>query len=196
MKGKLIVFEGIDGVGKTTLSLTFKKELAKRGIPAIHYEKEAEDENGGYNKLKPFIKNNTPSSASLFFYLSSSIFKSGIINELLKSKWVICDRYIYSTLAYHKIRGANYQNFFKLNNLPIVWPDFYFLIKTNEKVRLARIERRKTSLKDDFKRKKRGSLVDRMEKELVRFHPHIINNNSDDIGKTVARIIHLVFRDV
>ncbi|MDO8499777.1 MAG: hypothetical protein Q7S66_03905 [bacterium] len=55
MKNKLVVFEGIDGVGKTTLCSALKHELAKRGIMAILYE-EIENKKSGFNKIKSFIK--------------------------------------------------------------------------------------------------------------------------------------------
>ena len=37
-KNKLIVFEGIDGVGKTTIALELKKVLKRKGVPVIFYE--------------------------------------------------------------------------------------------------------------------------------------------------------------
>jgi len=38
MKNKLIVFEGIDGVGKTTLSKLLRDKLINQGIKTIRFE--------------------------------------------------------------------------------------------------------------------------------------------------------------
>ena len=38
MKNKLVVFEGIDGVGKTTLSGLLRDKLVQHGIKAVRYE--------------------------------------------------------------------------------------------------------------------------------------------------------------
>lgn len=75
MRGKLIVFEGIDGVGKTTIAKLLKEELLKRGIPTIRYE-DSERMAEGFNVIKPFIRRKAPINASLFFCVASSIYKS------------------------------------------------------------------------------------------------------------------------
>lgn len=107
MKNKLVVFEGIDGVGKTTLSILLRDKLIDQGIKTIRYE-DIERENCGFNLIKPFIKTQVPIDSSLLFYIASAIYKSQQIEKLLKHYWVICDRYIYSTFAYHKIRNADF----------------------------------------------------------------------------------------
>lgn len=68
MNGKLIVLEGIDGVGKTTISKILQKELLKNDIPTIRYE-EHENKNKGFNKIKPFVKRGVSINSSLLFYL-------------------------------------------------------------------------------------------------------------------------------
>lgn len=75
MKHKLIVLEGIDGVGKTTIARLLKEALTRRGIPAMVYE-EHEKRDAGFNVLKPFVRKNAPIEASFFFYLASAIYKS------------------------------------------------------------------------------------------------------------------------
>lgn len=189
MSGKLIVLEGIDGVGKTTISKILQKELLKNDIPTVRYE-EHENKNKGFNKIKPFIKKSVPINSSLLFYLSSGIYKSEIIQKLLTKKWVICDRYIYSTLAYHKVRGANL-SVVNLNNLPIIIPDFNFLIKVDEKTRITRVTNRKNSEAQDFKPKTSHNLIGKMEFELEKFKPIIIDN-SLNINDTLKKIIKFI----
>jgi len=75
MKNKLIIFEGIDGVGKTTFSKLLQDKLVKNGIKTVVYEN-IEEKNIGFNQIKSFIKTNVPINSSLLFYTVSSIYKS------------------------------------------------------------------------------------------------------------------------
>ena len=137
MKNKLIVFEGIDGVGKTTLCQLLERELRKRGIPVIRYES-IESKKRGYNVLKPFIKKKTGIYASFLFYLSSAIYKSQTVERLLKTSWVLCDRYVYSTIGYHIARGVRVESV-RFKKLPIREPDLTFCVVVKESIRRARI---------------------------------------------------------
>ena len=191
MINKLIVVEGIDGVGKTTIAKLLQKELLKHKIQVIRYEN-YEDKSSGFNSIKPFVKKECSIDSSLFFYVSSAIYKSTIIQKLLKENWVICDRYIYSTLAYHKVRGSNLSLISHFSHLPIIFPNFHFLIKVDESIRINRIKMRKNSDKQDFKPKQDGNLVARMEYEMGQFQPIIIDNSDSNINNTVKNIIRLI----
>jgi dTMP kinase len=127
MKNKLIVFEGIDGVGKSTIIRELKRRLTLRGIKAICYE-EVEDKKRGFNKIKSFIRRKVPIESSLLFYLASSVYKSALISRLLKNSWVLCDRYVYSTLAYHRVNGVSRRLISRWADVPLKKPDFLFLL--------------------------------------------------------------------
>src|SRR3989338_2243401 len=163
MRNKLIVFEGIDGVGKTTLLRALQNELKKKKIPALLYEN-TEREYQGYNALKPFIKENASIDASLLFYLSSAIYKSQKIEKLLTKHWILCDRYAYSTLAYHVSRKSRLFRRLTFNDLCIRKPDYAFLITCEEKKRLQRARMRKVKKLIDSVPKRKGNKIDLMEK--------------------------------
>jgi dTMP kinase len=193
MKNKLIVFEGIDGVGKTTLSKLLQDRLVKQGVKTVRYE-DIEEKNSGFNQLKPFIKTQAPINSSLLFYISSAIYKSQQIEKLLKHNWVICDRYIYSTLAYHKIRNADMSLIPDVKKIPLRLPDFLFLLKVNDNIRLKRIKARSNNT-DDLKIKTSKNLVGKMEKELEKFKPIIIDNSyltSVDVIENIYAIVNIL----
>lgn len=175
MKNKLVVFEGIDGVGKTTIAKFLKEKLSERGISAVLYE-DREKLTEGFNVIKPFIKRKASINASLLFYVASSIYKSAEIEKLLKANWVICDRYIYSTIAYHQVRGANMSLVARVQKLPIRLPDFFFLLEVGEDVRMRRVRAKKDRTPADITPKKRGNLVANTEKTLEQFKPTIVDN--------------------
>lgn len=154
---------------------------------AIRYE-DLENKESGFNLIKPFIKESTSIDSSLFFYISSAIYKSETIKNLLNEHWVICDRYIYSTLAYHKVRGADI-SCLQLDLMPIIQADFLFLIKTKEEIRISRLNKRKKSNKADFQPNSSNNSVGKMELELEKFASIVIDNSDNDIQKTVKRIV-------
>lgn len=176
MKNCLIAFEGIDGSGKTTLSKLLCEKLNVEGTPTIWYE-EREEKDRGFNALKPFVSKETPKEASLLFYLASAIHKSACIRTILETHWVICDRYVYSTLAYHAAHGVDLDIIVPLERLPIRKPDFYFFLQVEEEVRLKRLRARPVSTPDDFQKKIPGSFLDVMEQHLKK-HDSIVINTS------------------
>lgn len=187
MNCKLIVLEGIDGVGKTTLSLLLKERLCAMGIPALRYE-EREERATGFNIIKPFIKKEAPIDASLLFYLASAIYKSGKIQELLADHWVICDRYVYSTLAFHKVRGADL-SIVDPARLPIIKPDYFFLIQVEESLRFKRMSLRADTTEEDMIPNVAGTIPWATEQALKEFHPVIIDNSFPDPGQALAAML-------
>lgn len=186
-KNKLIVFEGIDGVGKTTIALELKKTLKNKGIPVIFYE-DYETKHPGFSPLKLLVKT-IPITGSHLFYLASSIYKSQVIKKLLKTHWVICDRYFYSTNAYHKTKGSNLK-IQKLNDLQN--PDYAFLLTLDEKTRQKRIQQKSHITKSDLILKKKGSLPYKMENFLKKMNLIKIDN-STPMKETLDKITSLIF---
>lgn len=99
-KGKLITLEGIDGSGKTTAVPHIKSYLKSKGIKVITTKAP------GGSVIGPHIKdalaeNITPEAETLLFLAALELVAAYTILPALNSgKWVICDRYIHSALAY------------------------------------------------------------------------------------------------
>ncbi len=187
MKNRLIVFEGIDGSGKTTLSNLLCEKLNVEGTLTIWYE-EQEEKDRGFNILKPFVSKETSKESSFLFYLASAIHKSACISEILKTHWVICDRYVYSTLAYHAAYGVDLNIVAPIEQLPIRKPDFFFLLDVEEEIRLKRLRARSSSTPDDFQKKIPGSFFDAMEQHLKQHNPIVINTSFLSVEEVLAQI--------
>lgn len=188
---RLVVLEGIDGVGKTRLSRALVRALnARPGIRAIRYE-DTEKRAAGFNVLKPFIRTSVPIAASLLFYLSSAIDKSRRIAELLKTQWVVCDRYVYSTFAFHAVHGVKVRSLIRLRALPIRWPDHYFLVTVSEDVRLQRLRQRPGNTPADRVRKRPDNRVGKFERVLRAWRPTVVDN-SGDVTTTVASLLRSI----
>ncbi|WP_027364321.1 dTMP kinase [Desulfotruncus alcoholivorax] len=104
VSGKFIVFEGIDGAGKTTQIDLVAKNLKEQGLQVL-----CTREPGGTRigeMLRKFLLDpangdiNPRTEAFLYAADRSQHVTEVILPALEEGKIVICDRYLYSTIAY------------------------------------------------------------------------------------------------
>lgn len=105
MQGRFIVFEGIDGAGKSTQISKLQEKLQKDGRKVFITAEPTQSVTGGVlrDALSGNYKRSSSELAALF--LADRIFHNvnencGIKQALEKGYDVICDRYYYSSLAY------------------------------------------------------------------------------------------------
>lgn len=101
VSGKFIVFEGIDGAGKSTQIALLRDALAKMGY-AVHLTAEPTDLDTG-KMLRAALSGKCERSAAemaTLFTLDRIAHNKEIEKALAAGEIVICDRYYYSSLAY------------------------------------------------------------------------------------------------
>lgn len=144
MRGKLIIFEGLNGSGKTYYS-----NIIRESIPNTVYFKFPDRYTETGKKINKFLKKEIelPLNESIQLFIDN-IFehKINIQNKLNQGINVICDRYIISTITYNytEIIQNKYINLNKIDkkitiNLldlinkikGMIKPDFIFLINGN-----------------------------------------------------------------
>ncbi len=128
---KLIVLEGCDGSGKTSCAL----ELAKK-INGIYYKTPPMV----FKDLKRLIEDTKDYNLRFHYYLTSTIYASLEIAKILNYNNVVCDRYIYSTLAYHRALGVQFSN--DLENL-VIKANYVFCLYAEKDELIKRILQRK-----------------------------------------------------
>ena len=106
MRGKLIVFEGADGSGKTTQAKLLFKFLQKKKVPAVLTSFPRYDSLWG-KMIRRYLDGEFGSTASVSPYLASLIYAGDRLiarDEIKKwidsGKFVICDRYVASNIAH------------------------------------------------------------------------------------------------
>ena len=104
MKGRFIVFEGIDGSGKTTQARMLAEFLEKKGIRTVMTAEPTDLPTGKALRaaLGGKVKKSECEMAVLFVEdrIAHNIDENGIGALIDSGAYVICDRYYYSTLAY------------------------------------------------------------------------------------------------
>lgn len=100
-KGKFIVFEGIDGAGKTTQIELLASRLSALGESVFVTAEPTDSEAGKALRRALSGKEKRTECEMAAMFVLDRIGHNAEINALIESgKTVICDRYYYSTLAY------------------------------------------------------------------------------------------------
>jgi dTMP kinase len=102
-RGKFIVFEGLDGCGKTTQLLLLSERLKRAGVPHI-----ATREPSDGNPVGRLVRDAVHGSVTLENETLALLFaadryqhiQTEILPALTRGAHVLCDRYYYSNLAY------------------------------------------------------------------------------------------------
>ena len=148
-KGKLIVFEGTDGAGKTTLvSLTEKLLKEKYGHDMVVCLKQPTDLS---RKTKLFQKMMYSENHSDIDYRAVQLLTMSdriqhgfeVIEPALRAgKIVICDRYVYTSLVNMVAREYKKEKWFYEISKHIINPDVKFLAYVDPKLAIKRIRER------------------------------------------------------
>ena len=146
-KKPLIVFEGVEGSGKSYHISNVSKYLNKKNIDHIKIR-----EPGGClnaEKIRKLILNNSSNfnkNTDLLLYLASRSENISILKKYYKKKIILVDRFVDSTVAYQhyglgvNIKLINTINKYLLENIKV---DFTFLNIVNRKNMIKRLKLRK-----------------------------------------------------
>jgi len=141
-----ICIEGIDGSGKTTQAHRLVKTLTKKGYDAVYT---TEPSKGTYGKIirKHILQGNNrvPTVVEAVLFAADRVdHVENEVKPLLKAgKTVVCDRYVYSSIAYQGAVNLN-QEWIRELNKHAVKPDLAVYIDVLPKIVINRIKRRKS----------------------------------------------------
>lgn len=99
--GKFIVFEGIDGSGKTTQAKVLKEELEEKGHKVFTTKNPTDHVIGKFIRTVLSGKEKIPPQAIQYLFNADRVVQQeDIIEHLKKGEIVISDRYCWSSVAY------------------------------------------------------------------------------------------------
>ena len=156
-----IVFEGVEGCGKSFQSKKLYKKLKKSGVKAILTREPGGTKSSELIRnliLKDYFNNNNDekfdkyTDTLLYLAARNEHIKNKIKPALLKKNVVICDRFTDSTIAY-QVYGKKVDIKF-INNihkkiLQGIKPNIVFILKVSEESSRQRLKKRKTKNRYD-----------------------------------------------
>ena len=185
-KKPVIVFEGIEGSGKSYHISTVSKYLKKRKIDHIKIREPGGSLNS--EKIRKIILNNKSNfnkNTDLLLYLSSRSENMIMLKKYFRKKTILIDRFVDSTIAYQHyglgldINLINTINKYLLGNFKI---DLTFLNIVNQKNMIKRLKLRKRlnrydKFNNSFYKRVQNGFLKLSQKKNRKYQ--IINSNLD-----------------
>ena len=147
-KNPIIVFEGIEGSGKTHHISKISKYLNKKKIDYVKIREPGGNLNS--EKIRKLILNNKSSfnnNTDLLLYLAARSENISLIKRYYKKKIILIDRFVDSTIAYQHYGMGIDLNFIKSINrflIKDIKVSFTFYNIVNKKNLFLRLKKRKT----------------------------------------------------
>ena len=185
MENTFIVLEGIDGAGKTTVSNALASAIEATGNRVVCIRSLI----GDYELSANYVNEFCDIDAHYLFYLSCVLHTSDRIRSLIKDTSVVCDRYIFSTLAYHRANPRPRVSI-DLSKVQIYKPDYaFYLYVSDENVRRRRLSERSSKTPGDRGILSDNGLVSIIESEFKRFKLTWIDTTNSTVEDTTRKIM-------
>jgi len=193
----LIVLEGIDGCGKTTVAGILKEKLEEKGYK-VYLTKEPFNQ-----KIKEVIRGILEKDHELNAYFGKTLallfsadrylHQLEIMKKISEGYIVISDRYYHSSFAYQTLYEGITLDFIKDITPFLVKPDYVFILDVPVEVALNRM-----SLRDRRTRYEEKDILEKVRENYLKIKDvlkgeniYIINNNRD-INETVKEILTII----
>jgi dTMP kinase len=181
-KGFLIVLEGIDGTGKTTMAKRLADHLRSLGHSVVQLKEPTDGPHG--RKIRALAKQGRQlirpeDELELFVQDRIENCRDNIRPALERGDVVIMDRYYFSSVAYQGALGLNPDVILKRNEEIAVVPDLVLLLDMPVKDGLDRISNQRKSAHDHFEGKEYLEKVRRIFLGIERPYIRIIDASKD-----------------
>ena len=193
-KYPIIVFEGIEGSGKSLHIRNLQSYLKKNKVKFIKLREPGGSENS--EKIRKFILNsgsNFKNLTDLFLYMAARNENfQNVIRKNYKKKIILIDRFIDSTIAYqHYGMKLDKNLIIKLNKIILknIKPSFTFLNIVSMKNLKLRINKRSKNRYDKFN----INFYNRVQKGFIKLSKnkknYMIINSNDKISENKKKIL-------
>jgi dTMP kinase len=148
-KGAFIVIEGLDGSGKTTQAKLLTAKL-KKNHSAVYTAEPSQGKIGKFIRSKILYGESRPSiSLEALMFAADRIdhLENEVLPQIKSGSIIICDRYIYSSLAYQGSAGLS-QKWIEAINEHALRPDFALFIDVSPERVIARLKRKKSVMEN------------------------------------------------
>ena len=199
-KKPIIVFEGIEGSGKSYHLKNVEKFLKKKKYKYLKIREPGGSKNSELiRKIILNKKSNFTKNTDLLLYLAARSENVSLLKENYKKRIILIDRFVDSTLAYqHYGMGVNFNliqliNKFLLKNIKV---SFTFLNIVNKKNMNLRLKKRNTlnrydTFNDGFYKKVQDGFIKLSKKNPKKYQ--IVDSNLD-VNENKKKILQKIIK--
>ena len=182
MKKLFLVVDGLDGVGKSTIVRLLTEKLG-----AIAYKTPPKI----FQRLRRVVSLKNP-KFRFWFYLISIIWASIEICILKRHQSIICDRYIHTTIAYHKSIGVNVSFYTRFCHYLVLMPDRYLYLWARPEILKKRMNSRGFISSGDMVLWKDNKLQERIHRSFIEFKESFKIEDIDTSDIKPEEVIELI----
>ena len=193
-QGKFIVFEGLDGSGLSTQAKLLKEYLENRGIKTV-LTKEPTKNSSIASKIHQVLSHQIEIDSlqlqKLFAQDRREHLENLIIPSLKEGKFVISDRYFFSSFAFGSEKEEDLEKIIELNK-DFLMPDLVLLLKVRPKVCIERIKKRGEEIKLFEKEEKLEKVWKNYQKLVDMFDVIKVIDGEQEIDKVQREVVGIV----
>lgn len=188
-----VVFEGVDGAGKSEVS-----KLVAEKLSAIHLESPTTP----FSSIRNHVDKKLSDKGRFYFYMASNFDLSEKILITLRSKSIICARYFHSTvIGYASRQNIDIESVYNSINVTkedLINPDLTIFLNVNEDTQRRRINSRGLSKNSqtDYKCLENDKYRERLFKNYRYISKkeswHIIDTSTMSISEVADECINII----
>jgi dTMP kinase len=166
-RGVFICIEGIDASGKTTQAKILVRRLRRRGVDAVYTTEPSKGKVGRFIRRHVLdCEKRVPIVLEALLFAADRVdhLENEVEPALEKGKVVVCDRYVYSSLAYQGAAGLSLDWIHEINQFALV-PDLALFLDVSPEIMLKRLKRKKTVMETSANLQKVREVYLKMVKE-------------------------------
>jgi dTMP kinase len=192
-RGQLIVFEGLDGSGKSTQVARLATKLRAAGHDVVATREPTKGEYG--QRIRSLAKSGGSVSHAeelRWFVEDRREHVVEVVEPALSAGHVvICDRYFLSTVAYQGARGADADEVLESSEAEFPIPDLVVLLEITPEAGLARVHERGGAIETHFEEVEYLTAVDAIFRRVDR--PYLVridgSADTDLVERAVAECV-------
>ena len=188
-QGFFICIEGLDASGKTTQARRLVRNLRQRGFEAVYTTEPSSGEIGRFIRARILQRRKrVPSVVEALLFAVDRIdhVERRIKPALQEGKVVVCDRYMFSSIAYQGAAGLNMKWIEEINRSALP-PDLAIYLDVPPEVVVKRMKR-KRSVMERLQVQRRVREVYMKLVESGRLMPIDGNRPADEVSKNILKV--------
>jgi len=188
--GAFICIEGIDASGKTTQARRLVRNLRRKGIDAIYTTEPSSGRVGRLIRRHVLDrKRRVPIAVEALLFAADRVdhVETEIKPALEQGKVVVCDRYVYSTLAYQGAAGLDLK-WIELTNRFALVPDLALLLDVPPDIVVKRLKRKRSVMETPQNQQKVREVYMRM----VRDGRLVLVDGNRPVGDVAGDVLRVV----